>query len=67
MGYMDMLILQMPIANIFIVFNVHSGLKLLLKENRHFIWLIISLHALEKDPRLLVHPCSMFYFSTLSY
>lgn len=50
MGYMDMLILQKPIVNIFIVLNIHSALKLLLKENRHFIWLIISLHALEKDP-----------------
>lgn len=52
MGYMDMLILQMPIADTFIVFNVHSALKLLLKEDRNFIWLIIRLHALEKDPRL---------------
>lgn len=47
-----MLILQMPIADTFIVFNVRSALKLLLKEDRNFIWLIIRLHALEKDPRL---------------
>lgn len=64
---MDLFILQMPIVNTSIVFNIHSALELLLKEDRHFSWLIISLHALEMDPWLLVHPCSQFYFSTLSY
>lgn len=59
---MDLFILQMPIANTSIVFNLHSALKLLLKEDRHFSWLIISLQAMVMDPWFSVHPCSQFYF-----